>query len=512
MIQQMKLTTKLIGGFLVMGILLLIGGLVGFYGISNMSNNLRTFSEVRMPGIHSLKTIGEAQQSIVEMEQALLDPDFQRNEAEKSRLIKNLEEAWSRSEKGWNKVETLPRLKEEESLWKNLKPAWETWRKTHEETVQLLKEGRRAEAVTLSAGRGRESFGQAEKILQDLSDLNQKLGTEAKKSGPILEKWQKTLAFAGSVFGILIALALGLYFTRSISKPISRITSDLNEISNQFATASDHITSSSHHLAEGTSEQAAAVQETSSVTEELTSANRRHDKFIIKLKGITDEAEVVRKKTLKNIQEAAVSMEAIKASSAETSKTVKTIEEIAFQTNLLALNASVEAARAGEAGAGFAVVADEVRNLAISSATAANNTSTLIEKTVQAISRGVGLVDTCTEKFIEYSKMADEFVVAIDRAQEASREQAQGFERINLSIKEINRVDQENAACAEETAAAAEEMNTQSVAMKRYVSELAAVINRTDIREEPTNGNEKGYTVKRLPLTKKTNLFTPLPV
>jgi methyl-accepting chemotaxis protein len=512
MTREIKLTSKLIGGFMVMGVMLLIGGLIGSYGISQMSTNLRTFSEVRLPGIHGLKIIGEAQQAISEIQQSLLAPEYLNNETEKARLFNNLEEAWTRAEKGWKIYENLPLTKEEETLWKNLKPAWGSWRKSHQEVVQFLKEGKRTEAVTLSSGQTREFFGQAEKILMDLADLNLKLGEEARKAGRALQISQEIIASAGSAVGILIALALGIFFMRSITKPINRITVNLNEISKQFTTASGHIASSSLRLAEGTSIQAATVEETSSVTEELTSANRRHDDFINNLKGITDQVEVIRKNTLKNINEAGLAMKAIETASTETSNTVKTIEEIAFQTNLLALNASVEAARAGAAGAGFAVVADEVRNLAIRSAGAANNTSTLIERTVRAISRGVELVDASTAKFVKFSTLADKFVETINRASEASREQAQGFDRINSSIIEINRVDQENAACAEETAAAAEEMNTLSTAMKRYISELAAVINSKGMDELPIDENEREFQTKRFPLSKKREILSPLPV
>jgi len=163
-------------------------------------------------------------------------------------------------------------------------------------------------------------------------------------------------------------------------------------------------------------------------------------------------------------------------SSEETSKIIKTIDEIAFQTNLLALNAAVEAARAGEAGAGFAVVADEVRNLALRAADAAKNTSGLIENTIVTVKNSRDLTAQTQDAFKENMQITNKVGQLVDEIAAASHEQAMGIGQIGKAIVEMDKVVQQTAANAEESAGASDEMNAQAVQMKSYVKKLVMIV------------------------------------
>jgi methyl-accepting chemotaxis protein len=183
-------------------------------------------------------------------------------------------------------------------------------------------------------------------------------------------------------------------------------------------------------------------------------------------------------------------MNAIKVAGNDVSKSVRVIDEIAFQTNLLALNAAVEAARAGEAGRGFAVVADEVRNLAQLSAQAAREIADRIEASILRSEEGVRVTDKVNASIAEVTdksqhleaKLADILAHAqqvdeqVAHIASAEAEQSQGVTQINAAINQVDQITQDNAANAEECAAAAEELNLQSLSMKEAVGELLKLV------------------------------------
>ncbi|MGQ9687507.1 MAG: methyl-accepting chemotaxis protein [Desulfobaccales bacterium] len=236
-------------------------------------------------------------------------------------------------------------------------------------------------------------------LLDKLVQINIDVAAAEVKEATSQAAFLKDFSLAAMIVGVLLALGLGIFISRGLTRTISNIVASLNDGSDQVAAAASQMSSSSQSLAQGSSEQAASLEETSASLEEMASMTRTNADNARQADALMGEAARVVETAHTSMTQLASSMQEISKASEETAKIIKTIDEIAFQTNLLALNAAVEAARAGEAGAGFAVVADEVRALAMRAAEAAKNTATLIEGTVSKVKEGSDLMGKTAEVF-----------------------------------------------------------------------------------------------------------------
>jgi methyl-accepting chemotaxis protein len=278
----------------------------------------------------------------------------------------------------------------------------------------------------------------------------------------------------GSAVLVMVAfMALAFLIVRyQIAAPLLRIIDRLTETSTMTETTSGHLASTSKALAEDANAQAASLEETSASLEEMASMTKRNAAHAHDAKQLANRARAVAETGTAHVQEMNQAMDAIKASSRNTAKIIKTIDEIAFQTNLLALNAAVEAARAGEAGMGFAVVADEVRSLAQRSAQAAKETAAQIEDSVEKSARGVDIstqVSGTLATIMENVRKVDDLVAAIATA---SKEQSDGISQINVSMAQVDKITQSNAAHAEESASASEALSSHTRALREAVEDL----------------------------------------
>ncbi len=238
----------------------------------------------------------------------------------------------------------------------------------------------------------------------------------------------------------------------------------------QVASASGQITVGSQSLSQGAGQQASSLEEISSSLQQMASMTKQNQNNAAQADAVSKEAKQSVETGTESMKRLSKAIDRIKTSSADTARIVKTIDEIAFQTNLLALNAAVEAARAGEAGRGFAVVAEEVRHLAMRSADAAKNTSTLIEESVDNAGRGVTINQEVFENLSEITSRVKQISTVMGSITAGSEQQSQGVEQVNRAIEQINQVTQETAASAQESASAALELNRQAEDMKKLVT------------------------------------------
>lgn len=107
-------------------------------------------------------------------------------------------------------------------------------------------------------------------------------------------------------------------------------------------------------------------------------------------------------------------------------------------------------------------MAEEVRNLAIRSQEAARETTDLIKSSVEKVTEGAEIANNTADALVNIVQQIEEIANLVNKSNILSKEQQKSIESFTEGISQIANVTQSNTATSEETAAASQELASQS--------------------------------------------------
>ena len=238
----------------------------------------------------------------------------------------------------------------------------------------------------------------------------------------------------------------------SAAEELSAVTEQTSAGVNSQKVETDQVATAMHEMTATVQEVARNAEQASQAATAADGQARQGDRVVAEaIAQIERLAEEVRRST--------EAMAQLQQESGKIGSVMDVIKSVAEQTNLLALNAAIEAARAGEAGRGFAVVADEVRGLAQRTQKSTGE----IEELVAGLQSGTQQV---ANVMLGSRSLTDSSV-------ELTRKAGLSLESITRTVSNIQSMNQQIAAAAEQQRAVAQEIS-RSILNVRDVSEQTA--------------------------------------
>ena len=493
---------KLVGMIVVAGLLLLISGGLGLYGLNVSGERL---GQLNNDGLRDVIRLQKIDQTIAQTRQAMIEPERMELINQRFEMGESIEESAAEVAEVW------------QEYYSREVNATELATEFDQQLQTFLQNGMSQAASVLQAEETYQAFTGLDAVIsvmtsegRILSGMVNQLISQKQQAAEAMavdaQQGQTTMLGAQAIvlgIGLLLLILIGMVTLRAITRPLksaagftlqiaggnlaakvpaqrrdevgqlmdslntmrkslSSIIADVKSGIDVVTPAAQDIASGNEELSSRTEQQAASLQQTASSMEEMTATVRQNSENAQEARRLADNNAIQVTNTGELMTQLVDNMQRITQSSQQMADIINVIDSIAFQTNILALNASVEAARAGEHGRGFAVVAEEVRNLAGRSAGAAQEIRGLIDGSNREVSAGASMVTKAEAAISEVAEAARSVTQIMHEISAASEEQSHGIAQVNQAVAEMDQGTQRNAVRVQETARAAVSLEKQA--------------------------------------------------
>jgi methyl-accepting chemotaxis protein len=525
MLKNLRVRTKLIGGFLIIA---LVAGVIGVSGISGIRKIAKADNRLYTDNTIPLPLYGDFGVTFQKFPVALRDHLAARTPEQRQKYESQIEDLSNHLSKWIEDFDQSTLSNQQKSAFNDLRGELKTYMDFRPGILGAAKSGKPEHGwdVLWSPEYGKSAAAVQESIrkLQDLEIADGKKSIVDNDALANSSTIQMTILIA---IGLGLAIGGGIWLTGMITRPLAKVVEVLDSLASgdltsrievdsrdeigqmgdalnqalskisaairsvaenaqQVANASEEFSAVSQQITSNSEETTAQANVVSSATELVsrnlqtvaTGAEEMSSTIQDIAKNATESARVA-SQAVKTAESTNATISKLGVSSAEIGQVIKVITSIAQQTNLLALNATIEAARAGEAGKGFAVVANEVKELAKQTAKATQDISQKIAA-IQSDTKGaVDAIATIGSVINQISDISNTIATAVEEQSATTNEMtrnvneaARGSTEITQNIAGVSQAAQGTSSSAHESMRAAQQLAQMSTQLRGLVEQF----------------------------------------